>query len=41
MDYNATIQKFPQTIVAALFNFKARDFFEAPAEEKEAVKVKF
>jgi len=41
MDYNATIQKFPQTIIASLFNFKSREFFEAPTEEKKAVKVKF
>jgi len=41
MDYNATIQQFPQTIIASMFNFKAREFFSAPAEEKEAPKVKF
>ncbi len=41
MDYNATIQKFPQTIIASMFNFKTREFFEAPAEERAAVKVKF
>jgi LemA protein len=41
MDYNATIQKFPQAIIAGMFGFKQRQFFEAPAAEKEAVKVKF
>ncbi|UCG92224.1 MAG: LemA family protein [candidate division WOR-3 bacterium] len=41
MDYNATIQKFPQTVIASMFNFTAREFFEAPAEEKEPVRVKF
>lgn len=41
MDYNATIQKFPQTIIASMFNFIRREFFEAPAGEREAVKVKF
>ncbi len=41
MDYNATIQKFPQAMIASMFNFTAREFFEAPTEEKEAVKVKF
>src|SRR4030043_321981 len=41
MDYNATIQKFPQAIIASMFNFKAREFFEAPTGEREAVKVKF
>jgi len=41
MDYNATIQKFPQVIIASMFNFTSREFFEAPPEEREAVKVKF
>jgi LemA protein len=42
MDYNATIQKFPQTVIASMFGFTAREFFEAPAEERETVpKVKF
>ena len=42
MDYNATKQKFPQSIIASMFNFKPREFFEAPEEEKKTVpKVKF
>jgi LemA protein len=42
MDYNATIQKFPQTVIASMFSFKAREFFEAPEEERTTVpKVKF
>lgn len=41
MDYNMTIQKFPQTILAGMFNFTARQFFAAPETEREAVKVKF
>jgi LemA protein len=41
MDYNATIQKFPQTAIASIFGFAAKEFFEAPAGEKEAPKVKF
>jgi LemA protein len=41
MDYNATIQKVPQTIIASMFGFTAREFFEAPAEDKEPVRVKF
>lgn len=41
MDYNVTIQKFPQTIIASMFNFRSKEFFTAPAEEREAVKVKF
>lgn len=41
MDYNATIQKVPQTLIASMFGFTAREFFEAPAAEKEPVRVKF
>ncbi len=41
MDYNATIQKFPQAMIASIFNFKLREFFEAPTAERESVKVKF
>lgn len=41
MDFNATIQKFPQAIFASMFNFTPREFFQAPAAEREAVKVKF
>jgi hypothetical protein len=41
MDYNATIQKVPQTIIASMFGFNAREFFEAPVGEKEPVRVKF
>jgi LemA protein len=41
MDYNATIQKFPQVVIASMFSFSAREFFEAPAGEKEPVRVKF
>ena len=41
MDYNATIQKVPQTLIASMFGFTRRDFFEAPAGEKEPVRVKF
>lgn len=42
MDYNTKIQSVPSNIVAGLFSFTAREFFEL--EEKaarEAVKVKF
>jgi LemA protein len=41
MDFNATIQKFPQVVIASMFGFTSREFFEAPAEEKEPVRVKF
>ena len=41
MDYNTMLQTFPQSIIASMFSFTAREFFEAPAAEREAVKVKF
>lgn len=42
MDYNATIQKFPQTVIASMFGFTRREFFEAPAAERDTVpQVKF
>ena len=39
--YNNKIQMFPSNIVAKLFGFIEEKFFEATAEEKENVKVKF
>ena len=32
---------FPSNIVAGMFGFKKRQFFEAAAEERQNVKVKF
>lgn len=41
-DYNTKIAQFPSNILASMFNFKAREFFEisAPAE-REVPKVSF
>ncbi len=41
-DFNTKIQQFPSNIVAGMFNFKPREFFEvnAPAE-REVPKVSF
>ncbi len=41
-DFNTKIQTFPSNIVAGMFNFKPREFFEvsAPAE-REVPKVSF
>ena len=40
--YNVACQKFPNTIVASMFNFKEQTFFEIEEpEQREAVKVKF
>lgn len=38
---NNKIEMFPSNIVAGMFNFKKRQFFEASAEERQNVQVKF
>jgi LemA protein len=41
-DINIKIDTFPSNIIAKMFNFKKRDFFEiTEPEEKETVKVSF
>lgn len=41
-DFNTAVQIFPNSIVAGMFNFKSREFFELGSEaEKEPVKVQF
>ena len=40
-DLNTKISVFPVNLVVGLFGFHEEKFFEAEAEEKEAVKVKF
>ena len=39
--YNATIKTFPNNFIAGMFNFKAREYFEADEAAKEVPKVKF
>ena len=39
MDFNNRVQTFPSNMVAGTFGFRAREYFEAPEEEKEPVKV--
>ncbi|MGA2094080.1 MAG: LemA family protein [Sedimentisphaerales bacterium] len=39
--FNNKIQMFPSNIVAGMFSFAQRDFFETPAAEKEAPKISF
>ena len=40
--YNIAIQKFPTNIIARLFNFEGREFFEVDAPEvRQAPQVKF
>lgn len=41
LSYNNGIQQFPGSIVAAMFNFKQRDFFKTEGSERENVKVSF
>jgi len=40
-DLNTKIEIFPNNLVANVFNFKKRDFFQADEKEKENVKVTF
>jgi LemA protein len=41
MEFNNKIQVFPNNFFARLFNFTSKESFEASAEEKKVVKVKF
>ncbi len=41
LDFNNAIQQFPGNIFAGTFNFTKADFFQAPEEEKQVVKVNF
>ena len=40
-DLNTKIQSFPTNLLAGMFNFQARQFFEAAAADREPVAVKF
>jgi LemA protein len=39
--FNTKIQTFPPAVFAAIFGFKAREYFEAEGEERGNVKVQF
>jgi LemA protein len=39
--YNTTVKKFPTNIMASIFRFEAKPYFEAPEGAKEAPKVQF
>ena len=41
MKYNISIVKVPASIIANLFGFKSRSYFEAEGESRERVEVKF
>jgi len=40
-DFNTKLEVFPTNMIGNMLGFKSRDFFEAAAEEKENVNVKF
>jgi LemA protein len=40
-DLNTRIQQFPSNLIAGMFGFKTRDFFEVPDTEKAVPQVKF
>ena len=40
-DLNTRIQQFPSNLVAGMFGFRNREFFEVPDAERETPKVKF
>ena len=41
LSYNTQIQKFPTVILAGMFNFEKREFFDAAPEETETPQVSF
>jgi LemA protein len=41
LDYNTKIQSFPTVILAGMFNFDKRDFFDAEPGDTEPVQVQF
>jgi LemA protein len=40
-DYNARIKSFPTNMIAGMFGFAAKSYFEVPKEAKEVPRVKF
>ncbi len=41
LSYNTQIQKFPTMLIAGMFHFEKRDFFDAAPEDTEPVQVQF
>ncbi|MBU0532293.1 LemA family protein [Candidatus Micrarchaeota archaeon] len=41
LDYDNALEMFPSNVIAGIFHFKPRQYFEAPEAEKAAPKVKF
>ena len=40
-DYRTKCQSFPSNMVAAIFGFESRDYFEAEKDEREVVEIGF
>lgn len=40
-DFNTKVQQFPSNLVAGMFGFRNREFFEIPDADREVPKVKF
>ena len=40
-DLNTRVQQFPSNLIAGMFGFRNREFFEIPDAERETPKVKF
>ncbi len=41
LEYNNSLQEFPGNVFSVRFGFKKADFFQAPEEEKQNIKVDF
>jgi LemA protein len=41
LEFDNSLEQFPSNIIAGMFGFKAKPYFETPEGEKAAVKVKF
>ena len=41
LSYDNALEMFPSNLIANVFGFKQKPYFEAPEDEKKAVKVKF
>ncbi len=41
MDYNIKVQRFPTNIIANIFKFTKKEFFEAEGKEKKNINVEF
>ncbi len=41
MKFNTKVEMFPSNLIASVFNFKQKDYFEIDEVSREAVEVKF